>query len=63
MSKKLKFWMRVEQAFIWSAAIAVSLLVAGATRTALSYEHGPRSNDRQEPDHDLRPEGRPHVRR
>jgi hypothetical protein len=30
MSKKLKFWMRVEQAFIWSAAIAVSLLVAGA---------------------------------
>ena len=31
MSKrKLKPWMRVEQAFIWSAAIALSLMVVGA---------------------------------
>ena len=31
MSKrKLKPWMRVEQAFIWIAAVIVSLMVAGA---------------------------------
>jgi hypothetical protein len=31
MSKrKLKPWMRLEQALIWSAAIVVSLMVAGA---------------------------------
>jgi hypothetical protein len=31
MSKReLKSWMRLEQAFIWIAAIAVSLMAAGA---------------------------------